>query len=260
MATLAVDKSRVFEQGGDPKLNGLPSIASDITYAGACVGEATTTGTFQPLASGDNFAGFAIARCDNSAGSASAKNISVRQAGRIHIPVTGASAVTNEGAAVFATDDDTFTLTPSGTRIGRVVRWVTSTTCVVEFDATVKQPKIVITNSITLHATKVIWNLYTAPSACRVTAIKVTPDTVAGGALTATVVKATSTDTPASATTPMHTAAAINLNGTAHTVQAITLSATVADLALVSGERIAVVLSAALTAGSANVTIELELL
>jgi hypothetical protein len=260
MATLAQDIVRIFDQSPHPKYTALPSIAADITYCGAAVGESGVTGTFRPLVSGDAFAGFAYERCDNSAGAASAKNINVRQKGRVQLAVTGASAVTDEGAPVFATDDNTFSLTIAGTRIGKVVRWITSTTCIVEFDATVKPVKTVVSYSISLHATKTEYNLFTAPVALRVTAIKVTPDIAAGEACTATVCKCTGTATPVKTTTPMHTADAINLESVAHTVQAITLTSTVADLALVAGQRIGLDLSAALTAGSANITIEMELL
>jgi hypothetical protein len=114
---------------------------------------------------------------------------------------------------------------------------------------------IMIERSITLHASKVIWNLTVAPFAMTVTSIKYTPDTAQGGALTATVVKASGTATPASATTPMHIAAAIDLNGTAHTVQAITNTVTAADLVLAAGDRIAIVLSGAMTVGSGLLTI-----
>lgn len=135
MATLSADKSRTFETGHDEYLNELPSIAADITYDGAAVGESGATGTFRPLASGDAFAGFAIEQCDNSAGAAAARSIKVKQAGRVVLSVTGASAVTDKDKPVYATDDDTFTLTAGGTLIGYVDRWETGTRCVVRFDA-----------------------------------------------------------------------------------------------------------------------------
>lgn len=112
-----------------------------------------------------------------------------------------------------------------------------------------------IDKTITLHASKVIWNIFVAPFAMTVTSIKYTPDTAQGGALTATVVKATGTATPASATTPMHIAAAIDLNATAHTVQSITNTVTAADLVLAPGDRIAIVLSGAMTVGSGLISI-----
>ena len=262
MTTLAADTPRIFESGHDEMINALPVIDNDIIYDGAAVGESGVTGTFRPLVSGDNFAGFCVEKVDNTGTghAAGAVNVKVVQRGRVKLSVTGASAITDEGASVFATDDNTFTLTPSGTRIGRVLRWVTSTYCIVEFDVATASHRQVIAFSLDLHATKTEYNIWTATRAARVMAIKVTPDIVAGGALTGTVVKATGTATPVKTTTPMHTADAINFNGTAHTVQAITLSTTVADLALVAGERIGLDLSAALTAGSANISIELELL
>lgn len=115
--------------------------------------------------------------------------------------------------------------------------------------------EILVSETIPLHASKVIYNLFTAREAWQVTHIDYVPDVAQGGALTATVVKAVGTDTPASATTPMHTAGAINLNGTAHTVQPITLSATTADLQLAAGGRIAIVLSAAMTTGNGHLTV-----
>jgi hypothetical protein len=237
-------------------------IDNDIIYDGAAVGESGVTGTFRPLAGGDDFAGFAIASADNTVlgHAAGFRNVKVKQRGRVVLAVTGASAVTDEGASVFATDDDTFTLTPSGTRIGVVHRWIGGTACVVYFDVTSPAPRQVISVSLGLHATKTEYNLWTATRAARVVAIKVTPDIAQGGALTGTVVKATGTDTPVKTTTPMHAADAINLNATAHTVQNIALTATVADLALVAGQRIGLDLSGALSTGSANISIEVELI
>lgn len=108
----------------------------------------------------------------------------------------------------------------------------------------------IIEQSIGLHASKVIHNVFVARYAMTITHISYTPDIAQGGALTATVVKASGTATPAAATTPMHIAAAINLNGTAHTVQVITPTVTAADLVLAAGDRIAIVLSGAMTVGS----------
>ncbi len=119
----------------------------------------------------------------------------------------------------------------------------------------VPQHEILFQGTISLHASKVIWNLFTSRNAFQVTNIDYTPDIAQGGALTATVVKATGTATPASATTPMHSAGGIDLNAAAHTVQPLTLTATTADLQLAAGDRIAIVLSGAMTVGSGNLTI-----
>lgn len=119
----------------------------------------------------------------------------------------------------------------------------------------IPQTEVLFSATIDLHASKVTYNLFVASEAWQVTDIDYTPDIAQGGALTATVVKAITTATPASATTPMHTANAINLNAVAHTVQPITLTATTADLQLAAGNRIGLVLSGAMTTGSGLLTI-----
>jgi hypothetical protein len=126
MSTLAADKRRVFElNGGYPDEGVVPIIASDIVYAGAAVGESTTTGTYRPLAGGDVFAGFAMEKCDNASGAASAKLIKILRSGVVkNLPVTGLDNVNDAGATVYATTDDDFTLTASGaSSIGKVERY-----------------------------------------------------------------------------------------------------------------------------------------
>jgi hypothetical protein len=105
------------------------------------------------------------------------------------------------------------------------------------------------------HATVTEYDLFVAPRALQVTRIDVVPSTLQGGALTATIVKASGTAAPANGTTPMHTANSINLNTGAYTVQNVTLTVTTADLILAAGDRIGIDYSAALTAGHAAVTI-----
>ena len=136
MATLAVDKQRVFELD-DISTSEIPAIATDIIYNGAAVGESSSTGTGRPLVAGDNFLGFCIERCDNSAGAASAKNIKVRDKGVVKLSVTSVSSTADVGDTVYASDDDTFTkASTSNSAIGKIVRWITGTTCLVAFEAT----------------------------------------------------------------------------------------------------------------------------
>lgn len=111
--------------------------------------------------------------------------------------------------------------------------------------------------SIPLHATKTEYNLFYARRAYLVTAITYVPDIAQGGALTATVVKTSGTATPSSGTTPMHTAGTINLNGTAHTAQTVTLTTTTANLTLAAGDRIGLDFSGAMTVGSGLITIRM---
>jgi hypothetical protein len=105
------------------------------------------------------------------------------------------------------------------------------------------------------HASVTEYDLAIAKRALTVVSIDVVPSTLQGGALTATIVKATGTATPVNSTTPMHTANSINLNSGAYTVQSVTLTATAADLTLAAGERISIDYSAALTAGHAAITV-----
>lgn len=116
----------------------------------------------------------------------------------------------------------------------------------------------IVSVNIPLEATKTVYNVFVARKSYTVESIDYVPDVAQGGALTATVVKATGTATPASGTTPMCAAGAINLNGTAATVQSITLTATAADLGLVAGQRIGLVLSGAMTVGSGCLSIKLK--
>ena len=131
MTTLAVDRSRSFELGD---YNDLPVVASDIIYEGAAVGD-NGTNAHRPLNAGDRFVGFAETRVDNSTGAAAALNVRVRSRGRVQLPITNIDA-TDVGKAVFASDDDTFTLTQStNSHVGKAVRFVATGTVIVEFNA-----------------------------------------------------------------------------------------------------------------------------
>jgi hypothetical protein len=131
MTTLAADTPRDIELGD---FNDLPVIASDIIYEGAAVGD-NGSGYARPLTAGDPFRGFATEKADNSSGSAGDKTVHVRQKGRVKLSV-GSLAITDVGQPVYASDDDTFTLTAtSNSFIGRVVRYVSSGVGIIEFDA-----------------------------------------------------------------------------------------------------------------------------
>jgi hypothetical protein len=73
---------------------------------------------------------------DNSAGAAGALNVRVKPRGRVILPVVGVTAVTDEGATVYASDDDTFTLTATGnSAIGKITRYISGTTVEVYYEA-----------------------------------------------------------------------------------------------------------------------------
>lgn len=140
MATLAVDKPRVYENtGGHPEYFEGPIIAADTVFAGAAV-SINDTGNYQPLLvanTTNGFAGFAGERCVNETGAAGALRVRGFSRGYVKLSVTGVTAIANVNDAVYATDDDTFTLTATGgLQIGKVARWISGTTCIVFFEAT----------------------------------------------------------------------------------------------------------------------------
>lgn len=131
MATLAKNEPRAYELGND---NHIPMIAADIIYEGAAVGD-NGSGYARPLSAGDPFRGFSTEKVDNSAGAAGDKNVPVISKGRILLDVASL-AITDVGAPVYASDDDTFVLTEStNSYIGRAVRFVSTGVGIVEFDA-----------------------------------------------------------------------------------------------------------------------------
>ncbi len=132
MATLAVDLPRTYALGD---MDEYPVIAADIIYEGAAVGE-NGSGYSRPLVALDPFQGFAVEQCDNSTGSAGDKRVRVKTRGCITLPIAGIAITANDRPAVYASDDNTFTLSASGnTKIGWVRRWVSTGIAVVEFDA-----------------------------------------------------------------------------------------------------------------------------
>lgn len=132
MATLAANKLRDYQLGDKEEY---PMIADDVIYQGAAVGE-NGSGYSRPLVAGDPFQGFAEAIADNSGGAAGAINVNVKKKGNIVLPISGAAVTVNDRPAVYASDDDTFTLTAgSNSLIGYVSRWVSTGVAVVEFDA-----------------------------------------------------------------------------------------------------------------------------
>lgn len=139
MATLAKDTPRPYElTGGHPDYNEVPAIATDIIYNGAAVGESSSTGTGRPLVGGDNFMGFCIEQCDNSAGAAGDKLIKVLNTGVAWLTVTGGDNINDWGDTVYATDDNVFTMTASGgSSIGKLKRYDSASgKCLVQFQAT----------------------------------------------------------------------------------------------------------------------------
>jgi len=117
--------------------NDIPAAASAHLYEGSMVG-LNSSGYGRALTAGDLFLGHAAAECDNSSGSNGDLNIRVRQ-GRYRLQVTiSGVGVDDVGKDVFASDDATLSLTRSlsalRSRVGTVVRYVTTNTAIVEFE------------------------------------------------------------------------------------------------------------------------------
>lgn len=132
MTTLAADKPREFMQGDFVEY---PVVATDIIYEGAAVGE-NGSGFARPLVAQDPFLGFAVRKADNAAGAAGDKRVTVRRKGTIKLPISALAITANDRPKVYASDDDTFTLTStSNTLIGTVLYWIETGFAMVEFDA-----------------------------------------------------------------------------------------------------------------------------
>jgi Trk K+ transport system NAD-binding subunit len=131
MATRSTDIARTMEL--DDILD-YPVIATDIIYEGSAVGE-NGSGYARPLVAADPFLGFALRKADNAAGAAGAILVRVRTRGRIKLPISNVAITANDRVAVYASDDDTFTLTAgSNSLIGYVSRWIETGWAIVEFD------------------------------------------------------------------------------------------------------------------------------
>ena len=150
MTTLAADALREKLLGDEMDY---PVIAADIIYQGAAVGE-NAAGYARPLVAGDPFLGFATSQADNTTGDAGDIAVRVETGGKYRLTVAGATAVTaNDQPIVYAADDDTFTLTAgSNTPIGRVVKWLASTDCIVEFDTTYSAERAAVVAALALKA------------------------------------------------------------------------------------------------------------
>lgn len=136
MATLALDTVRVFELGDINEF-----VASTLIYQGAYVFAVKTTGTAAAGAvtiSTHSFVGIA------EAGALVGENVRVLSRCKCPLPVTGASAA-SVGAIVYASDDDTLTLTAAtNVPVGYIARHISGTTCLVEFRATAERDIAVV--------------------------------------------------------------------------------------------------------------------
>lgn len=255
MCALAADTPRNIQQG---EFNELPVLQSTKVYEGAFVG--LSSGYARGLVAGDVFKGIAYKQADNSSGSSGDKRVKVYKDVVIEIAVTGASAVTDAGSVVYASADDTLTLTAStNSPAGYIERWITGTTCAVrlydhssEQFVNVTMANLTTTGNITLgNAVSDTIGMYgTTPTAqqthvtdaAAATALTLTDST--GGTADNTIANITAagtiTDNSGGADPGNNTIAAITEANTitdsstgsdpgTHTIAAITEAATITD-------------------------------
>jgi len=133
--SLTANKPRAYELG---ERNDLTLVASTQIFEGAAVGIVKATGLARSLQSTDRFAGFAEQRVDSTTGADfrwAGTTVRVVDEGEVQLSVAGVT-ITDVGLPVYATDEDTFALTPvGGVFVGFVKRFVAAGIAVVEFDA-----------------------------------------------------------------------------------------------------------------------------
>ena len=136
MTALATDSNRIYELGD---INQVPVKGSSIIYQGAAVG-GHSSGYARSIANGDKFLGFADEHIDNSGGGDGLKTVRVRKRGAILLDISGV-ALGDIGKSVYATDDNTFTLSDTNAvYIGQISRIDSNGVALVEFDVAALPP------------------------------------------------------------------------------------------------------------------------
>ena len=140
MALTAAQRWNIKPRGWGSDVASFKVLNSEVIYHGALVLLDKQDGYLRNLedASGtdDRFCGIAIPKTASVTGDTGASPVvecavDISGVTLEKVAVTGASAVTNTGDSVFATDENTLTLTQTTNlkKIGIVTRWYSSTTC-----------------------------------------------------------------------------------------------------------------------------------
>lgn len=117
---MALSANRDLDRYVDQELRALPVAADTHIFKGALVG--LSGGYARGLVAADAFAGVAYEEADNTGGVDGGAVVRVYTMGDFEHPLTGAAAA-NNGAAVYASDDGTLTLSASGnSAVGRQVQ------------------------------------------------------------------------------------------------------------------------------------------
>ena len=120
---MALTANREVKFFASQELIDLPVDDNVVIYKGALVGRNRSSGYARALTAGDEFLGVAYQQADNTVTGHTAGGIDVRLHQAIDIVHTLTGVVTGDiGKDIYASDDETLTLTPtSNSRIGRVV-------------------------------------------------------------------------------------------------------------------------------------------
>lgn len=138
MAELTRDETRYYHLSD---IEEYPVAAGVTIYEGAAVGE-NGSGYARPLVAGDPFLGFASKRASNVAGVAGAERVQVKTNGLIKLLVAGVTVAENRGAEVYASNDGTFTVSVSGSKIGKIHKVESNGYALVRIDVASGESKI----------------------------------------------------------------------------------------------------------------------
>ena len=126
---LTADTARNLVPAGPDSVNDLPVLTNTLIYQGSIVG--SSAGYARGCVAGDKFMGInQHGQANNNPGASGAILVRVVTKGVWRgMAITGASGVADFGKNVYASADDTLTLTPgSNTFIGRICRYDPDTT------------------------------------------------------------------------------------------------------------------------------------
>jgi len=130
---MALTKNRDVDHYVDQELRTFQVAATKRVFKGGFVG-LNASGYAQPLVAGDAFVGVAYEEADNTSGAAGAISVRVYTLGDFGHTLTGAT-VAHIGRPVFASGDDTLTLTSAGNSyVGWVQDVITTNEIIVRID------------------------------------------------------------------------------------------------------------------------------
>ena len=129
MSAATEDKSYAMKNVQNMERFDHPVKAATKLYGMVALGD-DASGYARPLVAGDPFMGFNVGGVvDNTNGAAGDLRVEAAHGMSLELEVVGAS-ITSVGSAVYASDDNTFTLTAgSNTPIGAVAQWISGTKC-----------------------------------------------------------------------------------------------------------------------------------